>query len=158
MRIPISLVLLLLLLAEIATFIWVGETIGVLATLGLILLGMIAGVMLLRRQGVATLTRVRAEMEAGRTPARPLAEGAATAIGALLIMLPGFLTDAAGLLLFVPPVRAAVIGAIGRRARVAASARATRPAPGQVIELGRSEYGTTPRRDSPWRQDDGPEA
>jgi UPF0716 protein FxsA len=158
MRIPFSLAFLLLLLAEIATFIWVGEAIGVLATLGLILFGMIAGAILLRRQGVATVMRVRAEMEAGRAPARPLAEGAATAVGALLIILPGFLTDLAGLLLFVPPVRGALIRAIGRRARTATAAQGLRPARERVIELDQSEYGARPRRDSPWHQDGGPEA
>jgi UPF0716 protein FxsA len=159
MRIPFTLAFLVLVLGEIAVFIWVGEAIGVPATLGLILFGMIAGVMLLRRQGVATLMRVRAEVDAGRTPARPLADGAAAAVAAILVILPGFLTDLLGILLFLPPVRAALFRAVGRRFRVQREAAGgTRPVRDRVIELDQSEYGAQPRHDSPWRHGGRPEA
>jgi UPF0716 protein FxsA len=158
MRLPFSLVFLLLVLGEIAVFIRVGEAIGVLATLGLTLFGMVAGALLLRWQGLATLMRVRAEMEAGRTPARPLSDGAVLALGALLIILPGFLTDFAGILLFVPPVREALWRALRRRVKVTATASNVRSPRAPVIDLERSEYGARPRPDSPWRQDRGPEA
>ncbi len=69
MRIPVSLIVLLFTFAEIAVFIAVGGRIGVLATLGLTLLASAAGVSILRRQSVATVMRVRAELAAGRTPA-----------------------------------------------------------------------------------------
>jgi UPF0716 protein FxsA len=59
MRIPVSVIAVTYMLAEIAGFILVGETIGVLPTLGLIVLGMVAGTMLLRRQGVSTLRKVQ---------------------------------------------------------------------------------------------------
>ncbi len=159
MRIPIFLAFLVLVLGEIAVFIWVGEAVGVLATLGLILFGMIAGILLLRWQGVATLMRVRAEVDAGRTPTRPLADGAAQAIAAMLVILPGFLTDILGILLFLPPVRGALFQAVRRRIRVQREAAGgTRPARDRVIELDQSEYGAQPRPDSPWRHGGGREA
>ncbi len=65
MRIPVSLIVLLFTFAEIAVFIAVGGRIGVLATLGLTLLASAAGVSILRRQSVATVMRVRAELAAG---------------------------------------------------------------------------------------------
>lgn len=157
MRFPFSLVFLGLILGEISGFILVGKAIGVLATLGLVLLGVAAGVLLLRRQGVATLMRVRADLEAGRPPARPLAEGALLAFAAILIILPGFITDIAGILLFLPFVRAALWRAV--RARVVIRTAAVRTAPaesGPILDLAREEYG--PRPDSPWRVRGGPEA
>jgi UPF0716 protein FxsA len=158
MRIPFSLVFLLLVLGEIATFIYVGEAIGVLATLGLILFGMVAGALLLRWQDLATLMRVRAEMEAGRTPARSLADGAVLAIAALLIILPGFLTDAVGIVLLVPSVRRTLWRALGRRLRVGVASSPATAARNPVVDLDRSEYGAGPRPGSPWSRDRGPEA
>lgn len=153
MRVPFSVLFLLLVLGEIAVFIRVGEAIGLLATLGLTLFGMIAGALLLRWHGMATLMRVRAEMEAGRTPARPLAEGALLAAGALLLILPGFLTDAIGILLFVPPVREALWRALRSRIKVSARSPSSRQQrQGPIVDLDPSQYGATPRHDSPWRR------
>jgi UPF0716 protein FxsA len=146
-------VILALILAEIAVFILVGEAIGLLPTLALTALGMVAGGLLLRWSGVATLLRIRAEAEAGQLPARPLLDGAVSAIAALLIMLPGFISDAIGLFLLLPFAREAA----WRRWRQSVVARAaTDPAlsrGGRVIELERRDYSASPRRDSPWRHD-----
>lgn len=128
MRIPLHFVFLLFVLAEIAGFIVVGKAIGILPTLGLLLAAMVLGLLLLRQQSVATLLSVRAELAAGGTPARPIAEGAVLAAASLLIMLPGFLTDIAGILLFIPP-RAALAVADGRRAQ-RASAGGAQPGTG----------------------------
>ncbi len=161
MKIPVRLVLLGLLLAEIAGFILVGKAIGVLATLGLVLFGMVAGSMLLRRQGFATLTKVQADLADGRVPARPLAEGAVLAFAALLIIVPGFLTDLAGIALLVPAVREALWRAVRRRVQFARGGASSRPA---VVDLDRSEYGARRgaaggrRIDSPWRPPQGPDA
>jgi UPF0716 protein FxsA len=153
MRVPFSVLFLLLVLGEIAIFIRVGEAIGVLPALGLTLFAMVAGALLLRWQGVATLMRVRAEMEAGRTPARPLAEGALLAAAALLIILPGFLTDAIGILLLVPPVRVALWRTLQLRIRAVSPAAGRRERQGPIVDLDPSQYGASPRPDSPWRRD-----
>ena len=155
MRVPFSIVFLLLVLGEITAFILVGQALGVLATLGLVLFGMVAGAMLLRWHGMATLMRVRADMEAGRTPGRPLAEGAALAVAALLIVAPGFLTDAIGLLLFLPPVRRALWRVVARNVTVKAAETRAPQGPRQtpVVDLDQSEYDSRPRPDSPWRHD-----
>jgi UPF0716 protein FxsA len=157
MRVPFSLIVLALLLAEIAAFILVGEAIGIGATLALVLLSTIAGVLLLRRQGVATLMRIRAESAAGRVPAKPLLEGAVLAIAALLLIIPGFITDVAGFLLFIPAVR----GALWRRIRGRVEVRMARqegfrPSAPNVVELDQSEFSSARRVDSPWRRDNGP--
>jgi UPF0716 protein FxsA len=152
MRIPFSLAFLALVFGEIAGFILVGKTIGVLPTLGLVLLGMIVGVLLLRLHGIATLVRARAEIAAGRTAARPLAEGAVLALGALLVILPGFLTDLIGILLFIPGVRDALWRAVRRRVEIRTfQAGRTAPESAATVDLDRSEYGTRANADSPWR-------
>lgn len=158
MRIPLSLLVLGLVLAEIATFILVGEAIGVLPTLALVLFGMVTGAVLLRRAGVSTLMRMRNEAAAGRMPARPLLDGAVGAVAALLIMLPGFLTDLIGLLLLIPATRNRLWRGLSGRlpARPAGSPSfAARRA--EVIDLEPGDYVSDRRADSPWRPDgDGP--
>ena len=92
-------------LLEIAGFIIVGRQIGVLPTLGLVVLSSIAGALLLRIQGFGVMTRIRNEVEAGRDPGRELAHGAMILLAGMLLLIPGFVTDIIGLLLFIPPVR-----------------------------------------------------
>jgi len=151
MRIPLRLLIVALLLAEIAGFVIVGKAIGVAATLALVLVAMVAGTLLLRRQGVATLMSIREGAAAGRLPARPLFESAVLAIAALLMIVPGFLTDIAGLLLFIPGVRGAIWRRLARRVKVRNVRGEARTAPGSVVELEPSEYATAPRPESPWR-------
>jgi UPF0716 protein FxsA len=167
MRIPFSIIAAAFMLAEIAAFILVGQAIGVPATLGLVLFSMLAGTLLLRRQGLATLAKVQADLGAGRVPARPLAEGAVLALAAVLIIIPGFVSDLAGIALFVPAVRATFWRSIRRRVNYRPPhqkpAAAARPA---VLDLNPAEYGASQRaRDpggSPWsppaRPPRGPEA
>ncbi len=90
---------------EIATFVVVGSHIGVLATLLLVMATSVAGAALLRIQGLGTLARIRAQVDRGALPDRELAHGAMILVAGLLLLMPGFLTDVVGLLLFIPPVR-----------------------------------------------------
>lgn len=157
MRIPLSLLVLFVVLAEIAVFILVGDAIGVGATLGLAVLFMFAGALLLKRQGAITLRRIRDELAAGRVPARPVAEGAVLAFAGLLMIVPGFLTDAAGVLLFVPAVRSAVWRHAGRRLQMRTARRdGSRSAHPAVLELDQSEYAASAPPDTPWRPEDRP--
>jgi len=101
----LPLFLLALPLLEIAGFVIVGREVGALATVGLVLASGIAGVLLLRHQGFGVMARVRAEMAGGGDPSRQLAHGAMIVVAAILLIIPGFITDIIGLLLFLPPVR-----------------------------------------------------
>jgi UPF0716 protein FxsA len=92
-------------LLEIAVFIEVGDLIGVWATIGLTVATALAGSLLLRAQGLATLLRVRAQMDQGQLPAREIFEGVCLVLAGALLLVPGFVTDTFGLLLFIPPVR-----------------------------------------------------
>ncbi|MDH3472164.1 MAG: FxsA family protein [Rhodospirillales bacterium] len=101
-------------LVEIAVFIQVGGLIGLWPTLGLIVLTAVLGSWQLRAQGLATLGRARAQMERGVMPARELFDGLCLLLAGALLLTPGFVTDAAGALLFVPGVRDLLRRTIGR--------------------------------------------
>jgi len=93
---------------EIAVFIEVGGAIGLWPTLGIVILTAIAGTWLLRLQGLAVLARIRNQLDRGQMPATELFDGACLLVAGVLLLTPGFVTDACGLLLFVPPVRTAL--------------------------------------------------
>lgn len=92
-------------LIEIALFIQVGGLIGLWPTLGIVLLTAVAGSVLLRSQGLATLNRLRASLDGMHDPSEPLAHGAMILFGGALLLTPGFFTDLVGLALMVPAVR-----------------------------------------------------
>ena len=92
-------------LLEIAVFIEVGGEIGVWPTIAATVVTALAGSVLLRAQGLATLTRARAQMDQGQLPAREMFEGVCLVLAGAMLLLPGFVTDFIGLLLFIPPLR-----------------------------------------------------
>lgn len=149
----IPLVILGLPLAEIAGFVIVGREIGLAMTLLLVLLSAIVGVVLLRLQGFAVIKRVQEATRSGSDPGREVLGGALMFVAALLLMVPGFISDIFGLLLFVPPVRHAVAGYLRSRMTVVTAASSqTWRGPGQtpeeraqprVIDLGEGEFSRT---------------
>src|SRR3546814_17524698 len=92
-------------LLEIAVFIEVGSAIGVWPTIALTIATAVAGSFLLRAQGLATLLRARAQLDQGQLPARAMFDGVCLVLAGGLLVLPGFVTDTLGLLLFFPPCR-----------------------------------------------------
>jgi len=89
-------------LLELWVLIKVGGAIGALPVLGLILASAAIGFAVLRRVGWQTVSRVNQRLYRGETPKRELLVGASTALGGLLLLLPGFIGDALGLLLLLP--------------------------------------------------------
>jgi UPF0716 protein FxsA len=110
-------------LVEIAVFLQVVQWIGVLDTLVLMLVIAIGGAWLVKRQGIGTFARMRAELDDGRVPTGPMTDGGLLALAGFLLLLPGFVTDVFGLLLLLPPVRALVRSRLGRRFRTRARGR-----------------------------------
>ncbi len=92
-------------LVEIGVFIQVGGWIGLGWTLVLVVLTAVLGTWQLRAQGLATLLRARDQVDRGALPARELFDGACLLVAGALLLTPGFVTDATGFLLFLPPVR-----------------------------------------------------
>ncbi|MEL6288323.1 MAG: FxsA family protein [Pseudomonadota bacterium] len=95
-------------LAEIAVFIAAGDAIGILPTILAVIVTAIVGTYLLQRQGLSALARTRSDMDAGRVPIGGLIDGIYLLLAGALLLTPGFITDAIGFLLFVPPFRRAV--------------------------------------------------
>jgi UPF0716 protein FxsA len=93
-------------LVEIAVFIEVGGFIGLWPTLFVVIITAIAGTWLLRSQGWGVMNRARVTLGGGEFPAREVFDGACILVAGALLLTPGFVTDTAGLLLFVPAVRA----------------------------------------------------
>lgn len=109
------LLVVLLVLAEIASLILVGQALGVLLTLLLVLLAAVLGAALLRRQGGDAVRSMRGALQAGRDPRPALLRGGFRLVAALLLIVPGFLGDAVALLLLLPPVQKAAAQALARR-------------------------------------------
>jgi UPF0716 protein FxsA len=147
----LPLLLLALPLLEIAGFVVVGRQIGALAVIGLVLVSAVAGSLLLRHQGLGVMARARAEIEAGRDPSRQLAHGAMIVLAAILLIVPGFLTDIVGLLMFLPPVRDLAWKFLKSRITVVSGFGTRRPR-GRTIDLDAEEFSRRPNPDSPWRR------
>jgi UPF0716 protein FxsA len=92
-------------LVEIAVIIQVGQWLGVVNTIGLLLVISVVGAWLVKRQGIGVMARIRDQRLAGQVPAAELFVGALILVAGVLLLVPGFVTDALGLLLLLPPVR-----------------------------------------------------
>jgi len=103
------LVFLLIPVIEIVLFIEIGGAIGVWATIAIVFLTAAIGATVVRMQGLLTLAELQARLDAGADPRGPMAHGALLLVAGLLLLTPGFFTDAIGFALLIPAVRAAVI-------------------------------------------------
>jgi UPF0716 protein FxsA len=94
-------------LAELWVVLEFADRIGLAPTLALLLVISIVGASLLKQQGLAAWSRVQAAASRGEIPSRELVDGALVVVGGALLLTPGFLTDVLGIVLLVPPTRAA---------------------------------------------------
>ena len=102
-------------LIEIALFIVVGGWLTLWPTLGVVLATGVLGTFLVHQQARAVLAELHRTNRGLGNPLSPLAHGALIVIAGVLLLTPGFLTDAVGLALLIPLVRRAVIAALARR-------------------------------------------
>ena len=94
---------------EIWLLLRVGSAIGGGTTILIVVFTAILGAYLVRQQGFATLKSVQNQMNAGRIPAMEMAEGLALLMAGAVLLTPGFVTDAIGFALLIPPLRRAII-------------------------------------------------
>ena len=106
--------LLLLAVAEIAVFVAVVHAVGAGWAVLALAATCLAGLMLLRREGVRGWRRFRAAAESGRPPGHQVSDGLVGLAGALLLAVPGFVTSVLGVLLLVPPLRTVVRRSVER--------------------------------------------
>jgi UPF0716 protein FxsA len=104
-------------IAELYVIIKVGEAIGVLPTIALLIADSFIGVALARSQGRLAWMRFNQALAEGRVPAREVFDGAMVILGGALLLTPGFITDIVGILCLIPPTRALFRGLAARMAR-----------------------------------------
>ncbi len=95
-------------LAELFVIIQIGSLIGALPTIALLMMFSVGGGWLVRHEGRAAWLKFTQSINAARVPAKETADGALIVLAGALLLTPGFLTDAVGILLLLPPVRAAL--------------------------------------------------
>ena len=110
---------------EMVVLIQVGQQIGALWTIVLVLLTAFIGINLLRYQGLSTLSRATWRMQSGQIPAQEMLEGILLAVGGALLLTPGFVTDTIGFLLLVPLTRQIFASCLMGRFKSFASANVT---------------------------------
>lgn len=138
----IILILVAIPIIEIALFIELGGWVGLWPTIALVIVTAILGGVLLRMQGFAAMQKLQASVAEGGDPRGPLAHGVMILIAGLLMLTPGFFTDAVGFALLLPPVRSALIAWLGPKL----AARATFVGPGMQ---GQAAAQNRPRPDQP---------
>lgn len=154
---PVFALFLLWPLLEIALFVTLGGALGLWLTLLIVLGTGVLGMALLRRQGYRSADRLRAEMGRMRDPLGAAGDGVLRALAAILLILPGFLTDFLGALLLIPPLRALLIAALARRFTIH-SMRSDQPVrrsdgiviDGEFVEVETSGLPPKPTHPSGW--------
>ncbi|MGE6742463.1 FxsA family protein [Allorhizobium pseudoryzae] len=143
-------------LLEIAGFVIVGNWLGLWPTLGLVMLSGFAGIVLLRLQGLSLLREINEEGRQGRVPGKAIVSGAMIVVAAILLIIPGFVSDIVGILLFLPPVRQLLWDLIGRNV-VVRTQYAGGGYPGargggdpRTIDLDEGDFERKPDPSSPW--------
>lgn len=107
---PLLLLFIILPILEMWVLISVGEEIGALPTIGLVFFTAVVGLALLKRQGISTVMRAQQKMQMGELPAKEMAEGIFLAVGGVLLLTPGFITDVFGFICLIPGIRQLVLG------------------------------------------------
>ncbi len=92
-------------IAEIYVLLSAAQAFGILPVIAACLITAFLGGYIIKMQGLAALNAARADLETGRLPIDSAVDGALLIVAAPLLMTPGFLTDAAGFTLLIPPVR-----------------------------------------------------
>ena len=105
---------------ELFVLIQVGQAIGTIPTIGLLVVVSIVGAWLVKKEGLGVVRRAQEQVRRGQVPGRELVDGVLILFAGALMVTPGFFTDLFGLALMIPPVRAAI--------RTAASAKLARRA------------------------------
>ncbi|HET6612619.1 MAG TPA: FxsA family protein [Kofleriaceae bacterium] len=120
---------------EIAVILQVGSALGVVPTVALLLGIAVVGGVVARRQGVRAIQDVRAAMLSGQKVGTRVVSAALVLVAAVLMIAPGFVTDAVGILLLAPPVRGLVARVIARRVGPRVRAQVVSPRKGDPPDI-----------------------
>jgi UPF0716 protein FxsA len=93
---------------ELFVLIQVGQAIGALPTIGLLVVVSVVGAWLVKKEGMGVVRRAQEQVRRGEVPGRELVDGVLILFAGALMLTPGFFTDLFGIALLIPPVRAAL--------------------------------------------------
>jgi UPF0716 protein FxsA len=133
-----------LIAAEVAALVLVAQQIGVLATILLLLAGSLVGGWLLRREGLRAWRAFGLALVEGRPPGREVLDGMLVLLGGALVVFPGFVSDALGLLCLLPPTRRGLAGLLRRYATRRAQVQVVRVRASRGPATGPTDGGTGP--------------
>jgi UPF0716 protein FxsA len=102
---PFLLALLIVPIVEIYILVQVGQEIGALPTIGLLILDSVLGAWLMRREGRRAWAALQQSLHEGRMPTKELIDGALVLIGGTLLLTPGLASDVIGFLFVLPFTR-----------------------------------------------------
>jgi UPF0716 protein FxsA len=111
-------------LAELYVIYKVGDAIGIVPTLLILVADSLLGSWLLKSQGRAVWRRFNDTMRQGRVPHREIVDGVLVIFGGAFLITPGFITDVFGVLLLLPPTRSLIRRQVQKRAQLRATGAA----------------------------------
>jgi UPF0716 protein FxsA len=135
----IALFVLIVPIVEIYLFIQVSQAIGFWNALGILILVSLVGIWLAKRSGSRVWARFNEQLAAGKTISKEVADGVCLLLAGALLVIPGFLTDAVGLVLLLPPVRSVVRRAVIGRYSGRTQVRVIKASYDPVIDTSASE-------------------
>lgn len=139
---PLLLILLVAVpLVELYVIIQVGQWIGALPTIAILIADSLIGSLLLRAQGRSAWRRFNLAVGEGRVPTREVLDGVLIVFGGALLITPGFLSDIAGILFLLPPTRSLVRRVMLRNVAARMAAGATSWGAGRVAGRWGSRTG-----------------
>jgi UPF0716 protein FxsA len=103
--------------AELYVIVQTSHALGLAPTLGLLVAVSVVGAWLVKRQGLAIWRRFNTAVRQGVVPSREIVDGVTLLVAGALLVVPGFITDAIGVALLLPPVRIGVRTLVLRRSR-----------------------------------------
>lgn len=122
MLVVLAVLFLVLPIAELYVIVQVASGVGILNTIGLLVVVSVVGAWLCKHEGIGVLRRIRSALDRYEVPHRELVDGGLILFAGALLLTPGFLTDVLAVLLLLPPTRAiargVVLRALARRTSV----------------------------------------
>ena len=100
---------------EIMVIVQVGQSLGAWNTAGLLVVDSLLGAWLVKHQGLGLIRKSRERLRNGEMPGSEISAGIAVLFAGALMLTPGFVTDAVGLMLLIPPIRNLLTSSIRRR-------------------------------------------
>ncbi|ALE03357.1 FxsA family protein [Bartonella ancashensis] len=147
----LSVIILVAIFIEVASLIIIGNKIGIFATFSLIFLTTVGGCILLRAYSINLLSNMRRSFVPGYELKHNITDELFIIIGAIFLILPGFVSDILGLLLLIKPVRTFVCFLFLLQANK--SSPHTKTKNEKTIDLSAEDYQNCSKKESPWYKD-----